>query len=72
MKYPHGCRLHAVAAVRKLIPEFVMVGAEVLDPIQTRAAGMNPEGLKKDYGHFITFCGAWTKNCFYAMVHPTR
>ena len=30
----------------------------VLDPIQTRAAGMNPEGLKKDYGHFITFCGA--------------
>jgi uroporphyrinogen decarboxylase len=56
----HGCRLymHSCGGVRKLIPEFVMVGAEVLDPIQTRAAGMNPEGLKKDYGHFITFCGA--------------
>lgn len=56
----HGARLymHSCGAVRKLLPEFITVGAEVLDPIQTRAAGMAPEGLKKDFGSYITFCGA--------------
>ncbi len=50
--------MHSCGGVRKLIPEFISAGAEVLDPIQTRASGMSPEGLKKDFGHFITFSGA--------------
>ena len=50
--------MHSCGGVRKLLPNFISAGAEVLDPIQTRAAGMDPEGLKKDYGKLITFCGA--------------
>ncbi len=49
--------MHSCGAVRKLLPEFISLGADVLDPIQTRAAGMNPQGLKKDFGQMITFSG---------------
>ncbi|MCW3807692.1 uroporphyrinogen decarboxylase family protein [Plebeiibacterium marinum] len=50
--------MHSCGGVRKLLPKFISAGAEVLDPIQTRATGMSPEGLKKDFGQLITFCGA--------------
>ncbi len=49
--------MHSCGGVRKLLPNFIRAGAEVLDPIQTRASGMEPEGLKKDFGKLITFCG---------------
>lgn len=50
--------MHSCGGVRKLLPEFISLGADVLDPIQTRANGMEPEGLKEDFGRYITFCGA--------------
>lgn len=50
--------MHSCGSVRKLLPEFITMGADVLDPIQTRATGMSPEGLKKDFGKFICFSGA--------------
>ena len=56
----HGAKLymHSCGSVRKLLPEFISLGAHVLDPIQTRMTGMSPEGLKKDFGKYITFSGA--------------
>jgi uroporphyrinogen decarboxylase len=50
--------MHSCGSVRKLLPEFISMGAQVLDPIQTRATGMSPEGLKKDFGSVICFSGA--------------
>lgn len=50
--------MHSCGGVRKLLPELISVGADVLDPIQTRALGMEPTGLKKDFGSLISFCGA--------------
>ena len=50
--------MHSCGGVRKLLPEFISMGADVLDPIQTRASGMEPSGLKKDFGKHITFSGA--------------
>ncbi|WP_430809367.1 MULTISPECIES: uroporphyrinogen decarboxylase family protein [unclassified Carboxylicivirga] len=50
--------MHSCGGVRKLLPEFISLGADVLDPIQTRANGMAPDGLKEDFGHYITFSGA--------------
>lgn len=50
--------MHSCGGVRKLLPEFISLGADVLDPIQTRANGMEPNGLKEDFGNYITFCGA--------------
>jgi uroporphyrinogen decarboxylase len=50
--------MHSCGAVRKLLPEMISLGADVLDPIQTRADGMEPGGLKRDFGQYITFSGA--------------
>ncbi len=56
----HGVKfyMHSCGAVRKLLPEIISLGADVLDPIQTRADGMEPSGLKEDFGKYITFSGA--------------
>ena len=64
--------MHSCGGVRKLIPEFLSVGAHVLDPVQTKAAGMSPEGLKKDYGHFITFCGGLDEALLLKKVQPAQ
>jgi uroporphyrinogen decarboxylase len=50
--------MHSCGSVRKLLPDFISLGAEVLDPVQTRAWGMSPDGLKKDFGKMICFSGA--------------
>jgi len=50
--------MHSCGGVRKLLPDFISLGADVLDPIQTRANGMEPTGLKEDFGNYITFSGA--------------
>jgi uroporphyrinogen decarboxylase len=49
--------LHSCGAVRELIPDFISIGVDVLDPIQTMAAGMEPAGLKRDFGDRIAFHG---------------
>ena len=64
--------MHSCGGVRKLIPEFISVGAQVLDPVQTKAAGMSPEGLKKDYGHLITFCGGLDEGLLLKKVKPAK
>ncbi|GAO27893.1 uroporphyrinogen decarboxylase family protein [Geofilum rubicundum] len=70
----HGTHLymHSCGGVRKLLPEFISVGADVLDPIQTRAAGMSPNGLKKDFGSMITFCGALDEELLIRRATPVR
>jgi len=64
--------MHSCGGVRKLIPEFLSVGAQVLDPVQTKAAGMSAEGLKKDYGHLITFCGGLDEQLLMGKVKPAK
>jgi uroporphyrinogen decarboxylase len=49
--------LHSCGAVRELIPDFIRIGVDVLDPVQTMASGMEPEGLKRDFGERIAFHG---------------
>jgi len=49
--------LHSCGAVRELIPDFIAIGVDVLDPVQTMAAGMEPEGLQRDFGERIAFHG---------------
>jgi uroporphyrinogen decarboxylase len=49
--------LHSCGGVRELIPDFISIGVDVLDPVQTMAAGMDPAGLKRDFGERIAFHG---------------
>lgn len=49
--------LHSCGAIRDLIPDFISLGVDILDPIQVMAKGMEPAGLKKDFGDKICFHG---------------
>ena len=49
--------LHCCGSSHDLIDEFIELGIKILDPIQTVAADMEPERLKKEFGNDITFHG---------------
>ena len=48
---------HSCGSVRAILPDLIALGLDVLDPVQSRAAGMNPAELKRDFGDRITFHG---------------
>jgi len=48
---------HTCGAVRKLIPDFIEIGVDVLNPVQISATGMNPVELKREFGRDICFWG---------------
>jgi len=49
--------LHCCGAVRPLLPMIVDAGVDMIEPIQIRAEGMDPEGLKHDFGKDLCFYG---------------
>ena len=49
--------IHSCGSVRALIPDFIESGFDILNPVQTSAAGMDAEGLKKDFGDRLVFWG---------------
>lgn len=55
----HGARamMHSCGAVVEFIPDFIEIGADILDPVQTTAAGMDPATLKRRFGRDICFHG---------------
>jgi hypothetical protein len=48
---------HCCGSVRALLPDFVEAGFDILNPVQTSAANMDPEELKKSFGNDLTFWG---------------
>jgi uroporphyrinogen decarboxylase len=48
---------HCCGAARPWIPYMIDVGVDILNPVQTSAAGMDPVGLKRDFGTQISFWG---------------
>lgn len=51
--------LHCCGAVRPLLPMAIDAGIDMLEPIQIRATGMEPAGLKRDFGRDICFYGGF-------------
>lgn len=49
--------LHSCGNIRPFIPKFIDMGLDILDPIQPRAKGMEPDGLKQDFGKQLAFHG---------------
>jgi uroporphyrinogen decarboxylase len=49
--------LHSCGNVRPFISRWIEMGLDILDPIQPNAAGMDPAGLKADFGDRLTFHG---------------
>ena len=49
--------IHTCGSVRALLPDFIEAGFDILNPVQCSAAGMEPAGLKRDFGDRLTFWG---------------
>lgn len=48
---------HSCGSVREVIPDFIDIGVEILNPVQVKANGMDSKGLKRDFGKYLTFWG---------------
>jgi uroporphyrinogen decarboxylase len=60
--------LHSCGSIPKLIPHLIEAGVDILNPVQTSAAGMDPRTLKETYGRKIVF---WGGGCDTQSVLPT-
>jgi uroporphyrinogen decarboxylase len=48
---------HSDGAIYDIIPDFIEIGVDVLNPVQLTARGMDAEKLKRQYGREISFWG---------------
>jgi uroporphyrinogen decarboxylase len=48
---------HSCGNVRVLLPDYIELGVEILNPVHIRAAGMEPVALKRDFGDALVFWG---------------
>ena len=48
---------HSCGNVRPILPDFIEIGVDILNPVHVNAAGMDPVQLKKDFGSEVTFWG---------------
>src|SRR5450759_4906646 len=49
--------MHSCGAIRPVIPDFIEIGIDIINPVQVSAAGMDSAQLKRDFGKDITFWG---------------
>jgi len=49
--------LHSCGSVHDLIDDLIEIGVDILNPVQTAAARMEPERLKSEFGSRIAFWG---------------
>lgn len=49
--------LHSDGALMPLLPSIIEMGVDILNPIQTTAAGMDPRRLKAEFGDQLVFWG---------------
>jgi len=60
--------LHSCGSIPRLIPHLIEAGVDILNPVQTSAAGMDPRTLKERYGSQIVF---WGGGCDTQTVLPS-
>ena len=49
--------LHSCGSIYNLIPHFIDAGIDILNPVQTSAANMDPARLKQEFGDRLVFWG---------------
>ncbi len=50
-------QLHCCGGVRELLPDLIEAGLDAINPVQTSCAGMDPVGLKRDFGADLVLWG---------------
>jgi uroporphyrinogen decarboxylase len=59
--------LHSCGSIYNLIPDLIEIGVDILNPVQTSAAEMDPVRLKRKFGDRVTF---WGGGCDTQLVLP--
>lgn len=54
---PWKVLLHSDGAIFPLLPSIIEMGVDILNPVQTSAAGMEPARLKSEFGERLAFWG---------------
>lgn len=54
---PWKVLLHSDGALGPLLPSVIEMGVDILNPVQTTAAGMDPAWLKREFGTQLVFWG---------------
>ena len=54
--------MHSDGAVADLIPDFIEIGIDGLNPIQYTASGMESGKLKREFGKYLGFFGGGIDN----------
>lgn len=49
--------LHCCGSIYALLPDLIEAGYDIINPVQTNCAGMDPVRLKREFGGAITFWG---------------
>jgi len=49
--------IHSCGSIYRLLPDFIEAGFDILNPVQTGAAEMDPRRLKEEFGDQIVFWG---------------
>ncbi len=60
---------HSCGSIYEYIPHLIDAGVDILNPVQTTAANMEPEKLKKEFGKYITF---WGGGCNTRDILPNK
>jgi uroporphyrinogen decarboxylase len=63
---------HSCGAVRPFIPDLLDAGVEILHPIQRSAAGMSPEGIKREFGAELAIWGGGCDTAFLQTANPSE
>jgi uroporphyrinogen decarboxylase len=54
---PVKVMLHCCGGVRELLPDLIDAGLDAINPVQITCSGMEPAGLKRDFGRELVFWG---------------
>ncbi len=49
--------IHSCGGIRAILPDFIEIGIDAVNPVQVTCAGMDPAGLKRDFGRQLVFWG---------------
>ena len=48
---------HSCGNIRPLLPDFIELGVDIINPVHTTVPEMEPHALKRDFGADVTFWG---------------
>ena len=60
----NGCvtAIHSCGSIKEIIPDFIEIGVDAINPIQVNADDMEPEMLMREFGADIVFFGGIDEN----------